>query len=298
MLIAIGAVMAVAHPGVAQAQTPPDYSKVEIQTTDLGHRTYMLVGQGGNMTAAVGDDGIILVDTEFAPLHDKIEAALATLSPQPVKYVVNTHYHGDHTGGNEAFAKEGAIVVGDPNVARRLTEGVTNALTGATTPPAPAAVPAQIYKGKTTLKIKGRSAQVIHEPNAHTDGDSAVYFADANVLAAGDIVSVGSRFPNIDVAAGGNIKGIIAAVDRYLKMTNDTTRIVPGHGPLIGKAELAAYRELLVTARDRIATLIKQGKSEDEVVAAKPLDDLGQKIGVSEPATTNFERLIYRSLKS
>jgi cyclase len=285
--------------GTAWAQQAPDYSKVEIQVTDLGKKTFMLAGQGGNMTAAVGTDGVILVDTEFAPLHDKIKAALATLSPAPVKYVINTHYHGDHTGGNEAFAKEGAVVVADPNVAKRLSEGTVNALTGAKTPPAaPGAIPTQTYKDKTTVKAGGRTARVMHEPNAHTDGDSAIYFADANVLATGDIVSTGNRYPNIDVAVGGNIKGIIAALDRYLALANADTKIVPGHGALMNKADLAAYRKLMVTSRDRIAKLIAAGKSEDDTVAAKVLDDVEKKVGADEKATANFVRLIYRSLKA
>jgi len=284
----------------ANAQNAPDFSKVEIKATDLGQNTYMLTGQGGNITAAIGGDGIILVDTQFAPLHDKIKAALAALSPQPVKYVVNTHYHGDHTGGNEAFAKEGAVVVSHPNVAKRLTEGTTNALTGAkTAPAAPGGIPKQTYTtGTTTLMVRGRGAQVIHEANAHTDGDSAVYFADANVLATGDIVSLGNRYPNIDVGVNGNIKGMIAAVDSYLKISNAETKIVPGHGPLLNKAQLTDYRDLLATARDRIAKLIAEGKSEDEAVAARAIQDLEQKAGANEQATTNFVRLIYRSLKA
>jgi len=283
----------------ATAQNAPDFSKVEIKATDLGMKTYMLTGQGGNITAAIGDDGIILVDTQFAPLHDKIAAALKTLSPQPVKYVVNTHYHGDHTGGNEAFAKAGAALVSHPNVAKRLTEGTTNALTNAKTPPAaPGAVPKQTYTGgTTTLMLRSRAAQVIHLPLAHTDGDSAVYFADANVLSTGDIVSIGNRYPNIDVGVSGNIKGMIAAVDNYLRVSDDNTKIVPGHGPLMTKAQLQEYRDLLATARDRIAKLISEGKSEDEAVAAKAIQDLEQKAGATEQATANFVRLIYRSLK-
>ena len=293
------AIVFCAFTGLAYAQQAPDYSKVEIKATDLGKKTFMLVGQGGNITAAIGDDGMILVDTQFAPLHDKIKAALASLSPLPVKYVVNTHFHGDHTGGNEAFAKDGAVVVADPNVGKRLAAGTVNALTGAKTPPAaPGAIPTQTYTNMTTLMVRGRAAQVIHEPAAHTDGDSAIYFADANVLATGDIVSMGNRYPNIDVANGGNIKGIIAAVDSYLKIANADTEIVPGHGDLLTKSGLADYRELLVMSRDRVAKLIAEGKSEDEAVAAKALLDVEKKAGANEQATANFVRLIYRSLKA
>ncbi len=294
-LLFAGAAFAAAPPPAAP---PPDFSKVEILTMDLGKGTYMLVGQGGNITVAVGTDGIIMVDTQFAPLHDKIKAAVAKISPLPIKYIVNTHYHGDHTGGNELFQKDGATVVADPNVGKRLASSVTNALTGAVTPPAATgAIPKQTYKDTTTLTFGGRGAQVMHEPYAHTDGDSAVYFADANVLATGDIVSTGGRYPNIDVAVGGNIKGLIAAVDNYLKIANADTKIVPGHGMLMNKAALEDYRMMLVTARDRVAKLISDGKSEDDAVAAKPIVDLEQKAGASEMASANLVRLIYRSLK-
>ena len=284
--------------GAAMAQQPPDFSKVQIKTTDLGHNTYMLEGAGGNITVAVGADGIIMVDSQFAPMHDKIKAAIEAVSKQPIRYVVNTHFHGDHVGGDGAFRKDGATVVAQENVPKRLLAGTTNGLTGAKTPPLPAdAVPDKPYKTSTTVKVKGVTAQVGHPHNAHTDGDSYVWFKEANVLATGDIVSRGNRFPNIDFANGGNIKGMIAGVDRYIKMTNDQTKIVPGHGPLTTKADLVAYRQMLVTARDRVAALIKQGKSEKEAVAANPLKDIGAQIGTTDEQNTNFVRVIYNSLK-
>jgi glyoxylase-like metal-dependent hydrolase (beta-lactamase superfamily II) len=284
--------------GAAFAQAP-DFSKVEIVAQDLGNKTYMLTGQGGNITVAVGDDGILMVDTQFAPLHDKIKAAVAKLSPLPIKTIAITHYHGDHTGGIGPFVKDGAAVVAHNNVKKRQTEGTTNALTGAKTAPVAAeGQPTLTYDGKTSMTVKGRTAQVLHQPGAHTDGDSAIYFADANVLATGDIVSIGNRYPNIDVGAGGNIKGMIAAVDNYIKISNDQTKVVPGHGVLMSKADLATYRNLLATARDRVAKLIAEGKSEDDVVAAKPIQDLEKQAGANEMATTNFLRLIYKSLKA
>jgi glyoxylase-like metal-dependent hydrolase (beta-lactamase superfamily II) len=284
--------------GAAQAQQARDVSKVEIKTVDLGHRTYMLAGEGGNMTAVVGADGVILVDGEYLPLHDKIKAALAALSPQPVRYLVNTHFHGDHTGGNAGFAAEGTVVVAHVNVRNRLAAGTTNGLTGARTPPAaPAALPAETYGDTLTLKLKDRSVRLGHIAGAHTDGDTYVYVADANVLATGDIVTLGTRYPNIDFANGGGIDGMIAAVDGYLKLVDEGTKIVPGHGPLAGKAILADYRAMLATARERIARLIADGKSESEAVAARPLADIDARIGASEQASTNFVRVIYNSLK-
>jgi cyclase len=275
-----------------------DFSKVEIKTTDLGNKTYMLEGSGGNITVAVGSDAILVVDTEFAPLHDKIKAAIAKISPLPVRTIVNTHYHGDHTGGNEAFAKEGAAIVAHDNVKKRLNEGATNALTGAKTAPAPANAPTMAYADKPNVALKGRTVQVSHAANAHTDGDTYVFFPDANVLSTGDIVTVGNRYPNIDVGVNGNIKGIVGAVDAYLKLANDQTKIVPGHGPVLTKAQLTEYRTMLVTARDRVQKLIAEGKSEDDAVNAKPIADLEPKTGANEQGSANFVRLIYKSLKA
>jgi glyoxylase-like metal-dependent hydrolase (beta-lactamase superfamily II) len=282
--------------GSANAQQP-DFSKVEIKTTDLGHNTYMLEGMGGNITVAVGDDGIIVVDGEFAPLHDKIKAAIEAVSKQPIKYLINTHFHGDHTGGNGPFAKDGVVIVAHDNVAKRLAAGTTNGLTGNKTPPAaPEAVPTKTYKsGSLTIKVKGRSALLRHIDNAHTDGDTYVYFKDANVLSTGDIFT--RNYPNIDFANGGNIKGMIAGANTYLKVANDNTKIVPGHGPLATKADLMAYRDMLVTAQDRIAKLVKEGKTEDEVLAAKPLADLDAKWAANEQSAKNFVRVVYNSLK-
>ena len=278
---------------------PPDYSKVTVTTTDLGHRTWMLQGLGGNITVAVADDGVLMVDSEFAPLHDEIKAAIGALSPQPVRYLVDTHLHGDHTGGNAAFAADGVSVVAHANVKTRLAAGTVNALSGAKTPPAPAAaLPTKTYDDHLTLALKGRTALLGHVPAAHTDGDTHVWFADANVLATGDIVSVGNRYPNIDVASGGNINGMIAGVDAFLAMTNAETRIVPGHGGVMTRAMLQDYRGVLATARDRVAGLIAKGQSEDQVVAAAPLTDLDVKVGATPQASTNFVRLIYRSLKT
>jgi glyoxylase-like metal-dependent hydrolase (beta-lactamase superfamily II) len=296
---AFAAIVALSGPALAQqppAPAAPDFSKVEIKTTDLGDKVYMLEGQGGNITVAVAKDGIIMVDGQFAPLHDKIKAAITAISSEPIKYLINTHYHGDHTGGNELFARDDIIIVSQINVRNRLAAGTTNGLTGAKTPPAPqGALPSKTYTNISKIRLSGRVADLKHIANAHTDGDTYVWFKTANVLSTGDTFTNG-RYPNIDFANGGSIKGMIAATDAYLKLANAKTRIVPGHGPLADKAALTEYRTMLTTARDRMTKLVKEGKSEDDVVAAKPFADLDAKWAPTEFAGKNFIRVVYHSL--
>lgn len=291
------AAAAIGFAGSAKAQQQ-DFSKVQITTTDLGNHAYELVGQGGNMTVVAGGDGIILVDTEFAPLHDKIKAAITAISPAPVKYIVNTHYHSDHTGGDAPFVKEGVTVIAQENVKQRLLTGTNNGVNGSKVAPVgPDAVPTKTYRsGTLTLHVKGVTATVGHIANAHTDGDSYVWFRNANVLATGDIVALG-RYPSIDTGNGGNIKGIIAGVGFYIMLANDKTKIVPGHGPLTDKAGLIAYRKFLVEARDRVAKLVKAGKSEQEAMAAHVFADWDSKYNASEQQSANFTRVVYESLK-
>jgi len=284
--------------GWAMAQQAPNFAATEITATDLGHHTWMLQGQGGNITVIAGDDGVIMVDTEFAPLHDKIKAAVAKLSDKPIRYVVDTHLHGDHTGGNQAFWMDGALIVAHAKLKSSMAEGTTNALTGAKTPPAPAAaLPGKTYDTTLSLAVKGRKAELVHMPNAHTQGDTAVWVRDADVLATGDIVSIGSRYPNVDIGDKGDIDGIVAAVDAYLKRADAKTKIVPGHGPLMSKDDLVRYRKLLVDARDAVGKLKAQGMSEDQVVAAKPLAASVQgRAGATDAQSVVFTRLIYRSV--
>jgi cyclase len=289
---------AVLFAGAANAQQNVDFSKVEIKTTDLGNKTYMLQGQGGNITVAVGTDGIIMVDSEFAPLHDKIKAAIEKISPLPIKYLINTHYHGDHTGGDAAFHKDGAIIVAQDNIRVRLAAGnAANGLTGAKMAPQPAdGLPTDTYSGGTkTVEVGGRKAVLNHVYNAHTDGDTWVYFDDANVLDTGDTFGNTGSYNTIDFANGGDIRGLIRAVDAFLKVSNDQTKIVPGHGALANKANLVAWREMLVTSRDRIQKLVNEGKTEQEVLAAKPLADLDAKWAANPQQAQNWTKMVYNS---
>jgi glyoxylase-like metal-dependent hydrolase (beta-lactamase superfamily II) len=285
--------------GNAQAQQPVDWDKIQIKTTDLGNNTYMLMGQGGNITVAVGSDGIIMVDTQFAPLSDKIKAAIKAISPLPIKYAINTHFHGDHTGGNENFQKDGTIVVAQDNVRVRLAAGTTNGTSGAKTPPVPpGALPKQTYIGGTmTLEVGGRKAMLMHINNAHTDGDTMVYFADANVLCTGDVMNNNHRYQQVDFANGGDIRGMVRGTDEFLKLANDDTKVVVGHGPLAKKADIATYNAMVKTARERVERLFKDGKSEAEVVAENPLKDLNATWAADDQAGVNFLKQVYNSFK-
>jgi len=281
----------------ASAQQGPDFSKTVITTTDLGHGMTALAGTGGNITVAVGSDAIIMVDTEYAPLHDKIKAKVAELSALPIKYVIDTHYHGDHTGGNEAFAHDGAILVAHENVGKRLSDPPPGA-NGQPGKPAPKdALPVQTYSGQgTEVKVAGQRAELVHLPPAHTDGDTIVFWPDANVISTGDIVSSAS-YPNIDVAVGGGINGMISAVDFIIAHADAKTRIVPGHGPVTDKKGVIAYRTMLKTARDLVAKAKAKGMTEDQVQKADLLAPLNKRwLPPGGTAPPRFQLLVYRSL--
>ncbi len=297
--LAVLAGAAMLFAGTAIAQQNVDFSRVEIKTTDLGNKTYMLQGRGGNITVAVGTDGIIMVDSEFAPLHDKIKAAIEKISPLPIKYLIDTHFHGDHTGGNAPFHKDGAVVVAQDNIRVRLTAGTMNGLTGNKTAPVAAeALPTETYVGGLkTVQVGGREALLNHVNNAHTDGDTWVFFPDANVLATGDTFTNTGRYNTIDFANGGDVRGLIRAVDGYIKVSNDDTKVVPGHGALAKKADLIAWREMLVTSRDRVRNLFDEGQSEQQVVAEKPLADLDKKWAANDQQAQNWLRMVYNSFK-
>jgi glyoxylase-like metal-dependent hydrolase (beta-lactamase superfamily II) len=290
------AVSTIVVAGAANAQQR-DFSKVEIKTIDLGHNTYRLEGEGGNITVAVGTDGIIMVDGQFAPLHDKIKAAITKISPLPIKYLINTHFHGDHTGGNGPFQNDGAIVVAQDNIRVRLAAGTTNGVTGAKTPPvAPEALPKQTFiGGSITVEVGGRKAVLTHVNNAHTDGDTWVYFADANVLCTGDTMNNNHRYQTIDFANGGDIRGAIRATEAFLKVANDDTKVMTGHGPLAKKSDVVEYNAMLKTVRERIEKLVKEGKTLDEVIALRPLKDLDAKWAANDDAAIAYLKMVYGS---
>jgi len=285
--------------GIVAAQQNIDFSKVEVKTTDLGNKTYMLEGAGGNVIIAVGTDGMIMVDGQYAPMHDKLKAAIEKISPLPIKYLINTHYHGDHVGGNGPFHRDGATIVAQDNIRLRLAGGTTNGITGNKTPPVAAdALPTETYFGGTkTIEVGGRKAVLTHVYNAHTDGDTYVYFADANVLCTGDTFNNRKRYQTIDFNNGGDIRGMISANTAYMKLANDNTKIVPGHGGLAKKSDVANFLAMLTTARERIEKLFNEGKSEAEVLAAKPLADLDASWANDEKAAQDYTKMVYNSFK-
>jgi cyclase len=295
-LLALAATTALfAGPAFAQQ----DFSKVEVKVTDLGNKTYMLEGAGGNVTIAVGSDGIIMVDTQFAPMHDKLVAAIKQISPLPIKQIIITHFHGDHTGGIAAFRKDGAAVLAEDNIRLRLMGGTTNGTTGTKTQPMPAdALPSETYfGGSKTVEVGGRKAIVTHVYNAHTDGDSYVYFPDANVLCTGDVMNNNHRYQQVDFANGGDIRGMIRGTNAWLKLANDNTKIVVGHGGLAKKSDIAAYNAMVKAAREKVEKLFNEGKTEAEAIAAKPLADLDKDWADNDQAAANMVKQIYNSFQ-
>jgi glyoxylase-like metal-dependent hydrolase (beta-lactamase superfamily II) len=272
------------------AQNAQDFSKVEIKTTRITDKFYTLEGQGGTIGALVGPDGVFLVDTQFAPLTDKIVAAVKKISSSPIKFVVNTHVHGDHTGGNENFGKLGAVIFSRDQLRARLARPAGNAAAA----PAPA-LPVITYDGPVTLHMNGEDVQLIPIRAAHTDGDTLVRFPGLDILMTGDYYrSVG--YPNIDRANGGTLDGMIEGLGRTIGLAGPSTKIIPGHGPTVDRAAVTAHRDMMLVLRDRIAAQVKQGKTAQEILAAKPTADFDSK--VDQPGTTGdrFINQLYAEL--
>jgi glyoxylase-like metal-dependent hydrolase (beta-lactamase superfamily II) len=277
-------------PVTAAQQT--DFSQVRIEAVDLGNGVYMLKGQGGNLGLSVGPDGAFLVDDQFAPLTEKIQAAVAAVSRDPVRWVLNTHWHGDHTGGNENLGKAGAFIVAHENVRRRLNPEEFRDLIGNSQQAPPKALPVITFDAGLVFHWNGETIEVFHVDPAHTDGDAIIVFTRADVIHMGDTFFNG-RYPFVDMASGGDLNGVIAATDRVLGIVKPSTKIIPGHGEVAGRTELQAYRDMLATVRDRVQRLIAQGMTEDQVVAARPTQDLDATWGAN---AERFVRAAYQSL--
>lgn len=242
----------------------------DIQRTDLGGGISMLTGKGGNLAVSVGADGVFVVDDQYAVMADKIKAAIAAQTDAPIRFVINTHWHGDHTGGNEAMGKAGAVIVAHENVRKSLSDEQFIAAFNMRSEPYPeVAKPVVTFTRDISFHWNDETIDVCHVAPAHTDGDSIVKFARANVIHAGDTFFNG-MYPFIDAGTGGNLDGMIAAADKILSWADADTKIIPGHGPLANRADLAAYRLMLVKVRSVMQPLIDAGQTREQVIAAKP----------------------------
>ena len=264
---------------IGGAQAQQNFDKVEIKTEKLSPTTFVLFGAGGNVGVSVGEDALFIIDDQYAPLSPKILAALKQLSDKPIKFVLNTHWHGDHTGGNENMGKGGALIVAHDNVRKRMSTEQFIALFKSKVPPSPkVALPVVTFSTDVTFHINGDEVYGFHVPKAHTDGDTVVHFKKSNVIHMGDVFFNG-WYPFIDVSSGGSPEGVIAAADRVLAMSDDNTKIIPGHGPVAGKGDLKAYRDMLASVSGRVKALMKEGKKLDEIKAAKPSAEFDEKWG-------------------
>lgn len=265
LLVCFGIVLSVR---AAHAQQE-DYSKVTIKTTKLAEGMYMLEGAGGNIGVSVGDDGVILVDDQFAPLTPKIQDAISKITPKPIRFVINTHWHGDHVGGNENLATAGAVIIAHDNVRKRMSTDQFIQLMNRKVPPSPPkALPVVTFTSDITLHLNGEDIHVIHVDPAHTDGDSLVVFPKAKIIHAGDVYrTVG--YPFVDLSSGGNFDGVIAVADKVTEMIDASFKVIPGHGELSTRADLKSWHDMLVEIRASVKKQADAGKTLDQIQQLK-----------------------------
>jgi glyoxylase-like metal-dependent hydrolase (beta-lactamase superfamily II) len=294
LLVSVASVLLSAAPAFAQDQ---DFSKVEVKTVPVAGSVSMLQGSGGNIAVLVGPEGVLVVDDEFAPLVPKILTAIGKLSSKPVRFVVNTHWHGDHTGGNAILGAEGAVIVAQDNVRKRMSTEQFNAFIKRRSPPSPAiALPIVTFAEGVRFYLDGEDIEVTHIGPGHTDGDSTVWFHKANVIHMGDNFFNG-MYPAIDGDAGGSLDGMVTALEGVLGRIDDQTKVIPGHGPLGTKADLKRFHDMLVTIRDRVRQAIHDGKTQDQVLAMKPSAEFDAVWGGGFLKPNDFVTLVYALLK-
>jgi cyclase len=293
-LLAAGLVAAASAPVLAQGQQ--DFSKVEIKTNIVTQNFYTLDGQGGTIGVLTGPDGVFMVDAQFAPLTDKIVAAIKQISDGRIRFMVNTHVHGDHTGGNENLGKLGVTILARENLRMRLEKPNPGANGAPGVPTPPAGLPVITYDAPVTIRMNGEEVRLIPAPAAHTDGDTFVKFVKADVIMTGDFYR-SIQYPNIDRANGGSLPGLINALDAVIANAGPNTKIIPGHGPTVDRSAVMAHRDMVIALRDKVAPLVREGKTQEQVVAAKPTADFDAK--VQQPGTTGdrFIGQLYAELK-
>lgn len=282
---------AIAAPLAAQQ----DWSKVEVKAQQLAPGVSVLFGAGGNIGVSHGEDGTVLIDDQFAPLTPKIQDAIAALGASPVKYLINTHWHYDHSGGNENFGKAGAIIMAHDNVRVRMAAG--GSVGGnVSDPAAKVALPVITYADGLKLHLNGEEVRVIHMPAAHTDGDSIIHWTRSNVIHMGDLFMLKISFPFVDVESGGDVRGFVAAADKVLAIADDQTKIIPGHGAIATKADLQNHRNMIAGTIAKVEAAIKAGKSLDQIKAMKPADGYGVDADGFITADS-FVEVVYNTLK-
>ena len=276
---------------------PQDYSEVRIETVRVTDSIYMLRGEGGNIGVLIGSDGVFLIDDQYAPLTERIRKAVAVLSPHPIRFVLNTHWHGDHTGGNENLGEAGAILVAHDNVRKRMSKEQFQEFFERRVAPSPeVALPVVTFNRTLTFHLNGEEIHAVHVPLAHTDGDTVIHFRKSNVLHSGDLFTHG-QFPFIDIPAGGSIDGMIAAAERLLAMTNADTMLIPGHGPLSDRATLERFKDMMVTVRDRIWDMMQSDRSLQEIIDSRPTRQFEAQWGLRFLKPDQWVRLFYMSLQ-
>jgi glyoxylase-like metal-dependent hydrolase (beta-lactamase superfamily II) len=281
--------VALAAPAAAQQ---PNMDAVQIRIERVAPGVAVLFGRGGNIGLSYGSDGNILIDDQYAPLTERILAAIRTLDPDPIRFVINTHWHGDHTGGNENVGRTGAVIVAHDNVRRRMS--MAQVVRGDAVPPSPnGALPVVTFSAGVTFHLNGDDIRVLHVEHAHTDGDALVYWTRANVLHMGDTFFNG-MIPFIDLDSGGSIDGAIVAVEAGLALANDATVIIPGHGPIGRRADLVGYRDMLVSLRDRVRAEMRRHRSLEQIKALRLADRYGPPDGFISP--DRMIETIYQSL--
>jgi len=287
----LGALLGLGLAGLAAAQDR-DFSKVEIKATPVAGKVYMLEGAGGNIGVSVGSDGLLIVDDQFAPLADKIRAALKLLSPGPLAFVLNTHWHFDHTGGNEAFGSE-ATIIAQENVRRRMEKG--QSLKGEQIAPAPPkALPVITFGESVAVNFNGEEIRVLHYPHGHTDGDSVIFFTGSNVVHMGDEYFAG-RFPFVDLESGGSLAGLTENIEKVLEKLPADVKVIPGHGPLSTKADLQGYLDMLKETTAHVRQRIEAGK-DLKAIQAEGLPEKWKEWGSGFIKTEDWIALVHGSL--